>query len=199
MTMRHCGRCEGRASKYWLGVQCEPASEALRDQLGLPKDQGLVVVRVVAGAPAGKADIRPNDLLLTAGGKKLNAVADLAAAVEAAKEESLKLQLLRGGKTIDVAVRPALRPENPQANLMQPGSDQETVERWLKQFGMNLTGRLGQRNYVGASGGRLGAAARSERSARVAGRHERRYSPRREEARRDHGEEGEGDVAGDGR
>jgi hypothetical protein len=124
-------------SKYWLGVQCEPASEFLREQLGLPKDQGLVVVRVVPRGPAGKADIRPNDLLLSASGTKLSAVADLAAAVDAAKEESLKLQLLRGGKTIDVAARPALRPENPEASLLQPGSDQETVERWLKQIGTN--------------------------------------------------------------
>jgi hypothetical protein len=89
------------------------------------------------GAPADKAGIRPNDLLLIAGDKRLATVPDLAAAVEAAKEEPLKLKLMRGGKTIEVSARPALRPENPQANLLQPGSDRETVERWLKQFGMN--------------------------------------------------------------
>jgi hypothetical protein len=132
-----------KTSKYWLGIQCEPASEIIRDQLQLEKDEGMVVVRVLAGAPADKADIRPNDLLLRAGGKKLTAVSDLAAAVEVAKKESLKLKLLRGGKLMEVSVRPALRPEDPQANQMRPDSDRETVEQWLKQFGMNAPGAWG--------------------------------------------------------
>jgi len=130
-------------SKYWLGIQCEPAGEAVRNQLELPKDQGLLVVRVMAGGPADKSEIRPNDLLLTAGDKKLTAVADLISAVETAKDGSLKLKLLRGGKPVEVPVRPTLRPENPQANLMPLGGDRETVEQWLKQFGMNAPGGFG--------------------------------------------------------
>jgi hypothetical protein len=131
------------ASKYWLGIQCEPIGEAVRNQLELPKDQGLLVVRVMPGGPADKAEIRPNDLLLTAGDKKLAAVADLISTVEMAKDEPLKLKLLRGGKPIEVSVRPALRPENPQANPMPPEGDRETVEQWLKQFGMNAPSALG--------------------------------------------------------
>ena len=128
-----------RRRRASIGSACNASRPANRCECSWDcrKIRGLLSFASWQAAPAGKADIRPNDLLLTAGGKKLTAVADLAAAVEAAKEESLKLQLLRGGKTIDVSVRPALRPENPQANLLQPGSDQETVERWLKQFGMN--------------------------------------------------------------
>ena len=32
---------------YWLGVECRPVDDALRAQLGLPEDQGLVVENVV--------------------------------------------------------------------------------------------------------------------------------------------------------
>ena len=109
-------------SKYWLGIQCEPASDAVRDQLELPKGQGLVVVRVVSDGPAAKAGIRPNDLLLSAGDKKLSSVADLAAAVETAKESSLTLKLLRGGKPVELSVQPGLRPENPQPIFCLPAA-----------------------------------------------------------------------------
>ena len=131
------------ASKYWIGVQCEPAGEAVRGQLELPKNQGLVVVRVMPDGPAAKADIRPNDLLLTAGDKKLAAVSDLAVAVEATKEGSLKIKLLRGGKPIEVSVRPGVRPQDPQADAVRPESDHEMVEQWMKQFGMNAPGQWG--------------------------------------------------------
>jgi hypothetical protein len=131
------------ASKYWLGIQCEPIGDAVRNQLELPKGQGLLVVRVMPGGPADKAEIRPNDLLLTAAEKKLAAVSDLIGAVDAAKDQPLKLKLLRGGKPIEVSVRPAPRPENQQAHQMPPGGDRETIEQWLKQFGMNAPGGVG--------------------------------------------------------
>jgi hypothetical protein len=129
--------------KYWLAIQCEPASQAVRAQLQLPNDEGLVVVRVLSDGPAGKAGIRPNDLLLMAGDKGLSTVPELAAAIEAAKDQALTLKLLRGGKTLDATVRPALRPDSPQANRRSAEADHELVERWLKQFGMNTPGTWG--------------------------------------------------------
>jgi beta-lactamase regulating signal transducer with metallopeptidase domain len=56
-----------------LGVQVSKPSEALVDQLDLPKDQGQVVEQVVPDSPAAKAGLKPHDILLELGGKAVPA------------------------------------------------------------------------------------------------------------------------------
>lgn len=52
-----------------LGITVERPSDVLASQLDLPPGQGLVCVDVPAGSVAGKAGLRPNDVLLAMGGK----------------------------------------------------------------------------------------------------------------------------------
>ena len=46
---------EGR-SDYWLGLVVGPVRDTLRTHLGLPEDQGLLVLQVVDDSPAQKAE-----------------------------------------------------------------------------------------------------------------------------------------------
>jgi hypothetical protein len=95
------------ASRYRIGIQCSPASETLHAQLpDLPKDQGLVVEKVIPDSPAGKAGINAHDILLTAGDKPLAQPADLTGLIEAGKGAELSIKLLRGGKQMTVTVKP---------------------------------------------------------------------------------------------
>ncbi len=48
----------------WLGLAMEPASEALRAQLSLGKEEGLLVSHVVQSSPANRAGLARNDILL---------------------------------------------------------------------------------------------------------------------------------------
>lgn len=59
----------GRVSGGRLGVRVEKPSDVLASQLELPNGQGLVCVDVPADSPAGKAGIKPNDILLEVAGK----------------------------------------------------------------------------------------------------------------------------------
>lgn len=52
-----------------LGVRVERPSDVLSSQLDLPAGQGLVCVDVPADSVAGRAGIRPHDVLLELGGK----------------------------------------------------------------------------------------------------------------------------------
>ncbi len=83
-----------------LGVHAEKPSDALADQLDLPKGQGLVVVQVVAGSAAAKAGLKPNDVLLELAGKTVpNEPAGLAKIVAALKtKEPVEAVVLRKGK-----------------------------------------------------------------------------------------------------
>ncbi len=51
-------------SKPRLGLQLESPSQALREQLEMPKDQGLVITNVLPNTPAAKAGVKPYDILL---------------------------------------------------------------------------------------------------------------------------------------
>lgn len=97
--------------EYWLGLECSPARGALRTQLGLPEDQGLVVERLVPDGPAAKAEIQQHDVLLKAGATPLKNAQDLIDAVQAAEGKELPIELIRRAQPKHVAVTPAKRPE----------------------------------------------------------------------------------------
>lgn len=97
-----------------LGLTVAPAHAtiALRRQVGLPPDAGLLVRAVRDGSPAAAAGIEPGDVLVRAGGHELRAIAGLYGALDdAAPSGRLRVRLLRGTGRRDVTVRlgPAAR------------------------------------------------------------------------------------------
>ena len=58
-------REEQKEPRVWLGLKAREASAALRGQLGLEDEEGLVVEVLAKEGPAAKADIQVNDLLLS--------------------------------------------------------------------------------------------------------------------------------------
>ncbi|HZZ72216.1 MAG TPA: PDZ domain-containing protein [Pirellulales bacterium] len=122
-----------KASEYFLGLNCFPADAALRAQLNLPENHGLVVEQVVADGPAAKAGLKPLDILLTADGQVLGDVPHLVALVDGAKERELKITFLRGGKEQSVSVAPAKRPSaDGTLHMLIAGPDPKTVVEGLK-------------------------------------------------------------------
>ena len=119
-------------SKYWLGIQCSPVPPALRSHLSLPEKQGVLVAAVVKDSPAAKAGLAQYDVLLRAGGKPLAEPRDLLAAIDAAKETKLKIDLIRGGKPKTIEVTPAKRPEQIGGPALADQADWNTVEKWLE-------------------------------------------------------------------
>ncbi len=106
-------------SSHWLGVTCLPASGALRSQLDLPEDRGLIVIAVAPESPAAAAGIEVHDVLIEAGATVLTNVGDLINAIEVAAEEegTMAVALMRKGKNITVEVEPAERPEDLASRL----------------------------------------------------------------------------------
>ena len=47
-----------------FGIRFSPPSNDLREHLGLPKDQGLVIEEVISGTPAAKAGLKVRDIVL---------------------------------------------------------------------------------------------------------------------------------------
>ncbi len=89
-----------------LGAQVTPADDALRAQLGLSKDQGLVVTSVQDGGPADKAGLQKHDVLLTLNGKLVANTDALRQQLQDAGEKAIPLGLLRAGKKLTIEVTP---------------------------------------------------------------------------------------------
>jgi len=124
-----------KGTSYWIGVVCRPPSMALREQLNLPKDSGLVVETIVPKSAADKAGLKRHDILTKAGDKVLKDTGDLRAAIAGTGGEKIALELLRGGAKKTVSIVPQERtqirrferrsierkePEKPKAPPVRP-------------------------------------------------------------------------------
>jgi hypothetical protein len=87
----------------FLGVATTPASEILADQLRLPRGTGLVVDFVRPDSPAGKAGVKPHDILLRLDDQILVNPPQLAVLVRLHKPgDKVAVTLLREGKEEEV-------------------------------------------------------------------------------------------------
>lgn len=100
-----------RMSDYWLGLDCTPVSPAMRSQLKLDEEQGLVVENVMPESPAANAGFKQHDLLLAAGDKPLKDVGQLMTLLDESKDRELAFQLLRAGEKMSLTVKPEKRPQ----------------------------------------------------------------------------------------
>ena len=125
-----------KLGEYWLGVEAIPARGAMRAQLNLPEDQGLVVDRVAPDSPAAKAGLQRYDVLVAADKKPLRKIQDLIDAVEAVKGGKLTLKVIRGGKEQELTATPVKRPDEARMEARKPGAgegDSDAVSKWLNQ------------------------------------------------------------------
>lgn len=115
-------RLSGGAGR--LGVQVEPVSAVLAEQLNLPADVGVIIHKVVPDTPAAKAGLKDHDILLEFAGKPVPGdVADLTKMVRALKAgQELEAVVIRKGQkqTIKGIVLPEAKAEAP-FGVKRPG------------------------------------------------------------------------------
>lgn len=106
LLSRIAALAEGRVpERRHLGVAITPARAArrLRDALGLPERNGVLVAAVEDGSPAAAAGLRRGDLIVGAGGVPVSGADDLFAAL-AGSGPAISLRVLRQLEEIDVEV-----------------------------------------------------------------------------------------------
>lgn len=126
-----------KLGEYWIGIQCQLPTEAVRKKLDLDEGQGLLVADVVPGGPAGAAGIEPQDVILRAGKKPVKSIQDLINAIEAAGGKRLLLQVNRDGKQKQIAVAPEKRPQGAAGKHPMPlptHPDWQTLNKWMQRM-----------------------------------------------------------------
>jgi predicted metalloprotease with PDZ domain len=107
LTRKHFALRAGGDNPF--GATLNPADDALRAQLGIPANQGLVVADVTAGGPAAHVGLQPNDVLVRLAGADLSTADALATALKAGGDKPAALRLIRAGKPLEIQVKPVYR------------------------------------------------------------------------------------------
>jgi serine protease Do len=94
---------------YWIGVSVGSVEPALRVQLQLQKNHGLIALDVVKDGPGAKAGVRPHDILLKLDGEELTDQDKLIQVVQAKGEKTVPLELVREGKKETIGITPQRR------------------------------------------------------------------------------------------
>jgi membrane-associated protease RseP (regulator of RpoE activity) len=108
-------------TERWTGLVLERVTEALAASLNLPRVEGLYVRQVEPGSPAAQAGIRPEDVVLLAGGTYLDAPETLPRVLAGAPAGSaVELAVRRGGDLVPVRLTAATSPPGRLMVVIQP-------------------------------------------------------------------------------
>ena len=99
-----------KEADYYIGVPVRPLEAALRAQLNVPEDRGLVVNEVMPNSPAAKAGLKPDDILLAVGDSPLPNTETLVGRIQKSGGKPVELKILRDGEPMTITVTPEARP-----------------------------------------------------------------------------------------
>ena len=123
---------KGSVTRGWLGISMPPMTDDLAATFGLEEPTGAAVGEVVAGGPADKAGVLPEDVILAADSTKIKDRADLTDYITSrAPGTVVELKILRGGKERVLSVTLGTFPEE--------GAEAEGAEAQASHLGMAYT------------------------------------------------------------
>lgn len=104
----------GRIARGYLGLAMQPVRlpDALRTQLNLPKETGLIVVHIENGGPAEKAGAFVGDILVAIEGQPVSDTDDIQSKLDPDRVgQALAVQVVRGGRLQDLSITVGERPQ----------------------------------------------------------------------------------------
>jgi serine protease Do len=107
---------KGRVTRGWLGVSIQPLTSELATSFGVKDTKGVLISDVVPDSPAGKAGLKPGDILLEFEGKRTEGPSDLQRAVGlAAPGQDSKVKIWRDGQERTLEVKIGEAPDEREA------------------------------------------------------------------------------------
>ena len=95
----------GKIKRPWMGVTGLDVKPALNEYYQLGTETGALIAEVVEGSPAARAGLRPGDVIVKFGDKKVAGMYDLLSAIqEAGIGKQVEVQVVRQGKKFTAAV-----------------------------------------------------------------------------------------------
>jgi serine protease DegQ len=103
---------DGVVTRGWIGVEPADLSPELMETFGVKAKRGVLITGVLQNGPAAQSGIKPGDVILEVGDKKISAVSELLSSVAALKPGSAaRFQLMRREEPLELNVTPGVRPK----------------------------------------------------------------------------------------
>jgi serine protease Do len=107
----------GTVTRGWIGVQIQPVSQDIADNLGMKKAEGAMVLEPQADGPAAKAGIESGDVITSVNGEAVKDPHELARSIAAlAPGAAVKLTVLHKGKDEAISLTLGQLPATQEAN-----------------------------------------------------------------------------------
>jgi S1-C subfamily serine protease len=104
---------QGIRPSAYIGVEAEPLTPELAQQMGVEAQHGAIIRNVVPNSPAATAKLQRGDIITKIDGSAIEDIGQLRSAVEkAGAGKTITLTILRNGKSHDVKVTLKRAPEN---------------------------------------------------------------------------------------
>lgn len=166
---------EGRVTRGFLGIDGRDFGELSPDvlkELKLTEDsQGTMIVGVVKGSPAEKAELKPYDVIQTLNGSTISSFSQLRTRLAFTKPGTeVKLGILRDGKQMEVRVK--IGQFSPELAQRSVDGDEDSTDGVAGEFGLalkNLNGDLRKQLGIRAPQGVLVSAVSEDSYAAFAG------------------------------
>jgi Do/DeqQ family serine protease len=115
----------GRVVRGWLGVVIQDVTDELAGTFGVREREGVLVADVMKGGPADGAGVRPGDVVVEFGGRRIREVPDLQRRVaNVAPGQTVKLVVVRDNKPVPLTVTIGEMPSDEATPVAAvPGAD----------------------------------------------------------------------------
>ncbi len=120
-------RDQGYIVRGYMGAGVQDLSLELAESFGLKQRAGVLLGSVDAGGPAGRAGLRPGDIVTSFGGQRVQDTPTILAAVAAAKPGTrVRVEYLRGRRSGTAEIEIGERPDPARAQIMEQRGDGTT-------------------------------------------------------------------------
>jgi serine protease Do len=108
---------KGTVTRGWIGVQIQPITQDIADNLGMKKPEGAMVLEPQANGPAAKAGIESGDVITSVNGEAVKDPRELARTIGSlAPGADVKLNVLRKGNDESISLTLGKLPAMQEAN-----------------------------------------------------------------------------------
>lgn len=99
-----------KVMRPWIGISGSDITPAIKRYYGLAVSEGALLIEIVPDSPADVAGLKPGDIVLSFGRKKITCMDDLLAAIQTAKiGRPVELVIARGRRKLRLQIIPAAR------------------------------------------------------------------------------------------
>jgi len=132
-------RDRGTVTRGWIGVQIQPVTAEIAENLNLKNARGALVAEPQAGSPAQRAGIKAGDVIVSVNGETVDDARSLARRIGAlAPGTSVKLGLIRNGREDNITLTLGELPRELRTGANEPRERETPSSSDVPKLGLSL-------------------------------------------------------------